>query len=304
MRVTFALLVAVFIVKLIITNWSSVRGQITHLDYAILAESAFLSAIGYAYWAFLWRASMQAMGERLSHRQALRIWTYSQAARYLPGVGWQFAGRVYLCHKDGLSKKISSISLLLENILLLCSCLIVGSVTLMAGIKSAKLPWLALIVILLASGLLIMQPHRFTRLLNTALVRFGKQPIELQLSPAILLKFLALYTVIWILHGLAFSLCLKSFGLHDIPIITAIGIFSASWAVGFLFVIAPSGLGVREFTVATMLRRWSVFNIGMAVAIASRIVMILGEMGVLAFAFLWETVSAKKERQPGKGTTA
>ncbi|HZD05860.1 MAG TPA: lysylphosphatidylglycerol synthase domain-containing protein, partial [Longimicrobiales bacterium] len=58
-------------------------------------------------------------------------------------------------------------------------------------------------------------------------------------------RWVALYTVNWILYAFAFWVLLRSFGLPGTALEGA-SAFAAAYVVGYLAVFSPAGLGVRE----------------------------------------------------------
>jgi len=65
-------------------------------------------------------------------------------------------------------------------------------------------------------------------------------------------------------------------GLADLPAVAAS--FVASWVVGFLSLLTPSGLGVREAVQAGLLSLVVPWPVAVALAILSRIWLIAGEV--------------------------
>jgi uncharacterized membrane protein YbhN (UPF0104 family) len=94
-----------------------------------------------------------------------------------------------------------------------------------------------------------------------------------------------LYGVVWTIYGAAFWLTARALFIvpaGDVPLY--IGVFALSWAVGFVAIFAPGGVGVREAVIAGLLAG----HLGEAKAIvlagASRIVLTAIDLALGAFA--------------------
>ena len=80
----------------------------------------------FAFRAMAWRRILIGFGHRLPIAPTTRIWSTSEMARYLPGVIWQVAGRVFLARPYGVSSGVCSTSQILELILFLLANLLVA----------------------------------------------------------------------------------------------------------------------------------------------------------------------------------
>jgi hypothetical protein len=112
------------------------------------------------------------------------------------------------------------------------------------------------------------------------------------------------YVVYWALTGLAFAALVRAMfplAASDVPL--AIAGYSASYAVGFLSLLTPGGLGVREGVLVLALAPIMPAGPALVVALVSRLWMMLFELlGAVAAYGLERVVTAR--RRPPAGAPA
>ena len=97
-----------------------------------------------------------------------------------------------------------------------------------------------------------------------------------------------LYAVVWLAYGIAFWLTARALfdvSTSDLPLY--VGVFALAWAVGFVAVFAPGGVGVREAMIVALLAGHLGEARAIVVAGASRVVLtaidlILGAVSIAA----------------------
>jgi hypothetical protein len=113
---------------------------------------------------------------------------------------------------------------------------------------------------------------------------------------------IALYLVLWVTYG--GSILFIGNAILPAPstdLLTTTFASSISWTVGFIAIVVPTGIGVRELTLSTLLSRHSGFAPWQAdlIAVISRLEIILAELGWLMvglslYAYKWQ----KNSRPP------
>jgi hypothetical protein len=101
------------------------------------------------------------------------------------------------------------------------------------------------------------------------------------------LQLLGFYLVYWLLSGVGFVVLAQAF----IPVPFSawppyLASFPASWLIGFLSLITPGGLGVREAALYFMLAPVTATGMAVVLAVWSRIVMLLSESLSVGIVFL------------------
>jgi len=83
----------------------------------------------------------------------------------------------------------------------------------------------------------------------------------------------------WSGYGVALWLLARGLTEVPLPLGLAIGAFAASYLIGFLALIAPAGLGVREGVFILMLDHAVGTPAAVALAVASRLLLTVTELG-------------------------
>jgi uncharacterized membrane protein YbhN (UPF0104 family) len=206
--------------------WQPVSWLYLALSFALVLVCLFLMAL-------LWYGILRTMGGQLPLVTALRFYGITLLPRYLPGMVWGYVGRTLLCERRGITRNVATGSAMVEV------GLIVGSGFLLVLLKYLAAWWIVLIILpslLLMAALLSARPTR-------------RQQKTLQFKRvATWCGWGFAYAGFWLLYGASSWLVALSVapGLtpQDAPEIVVRSI--AAWLAGFLAVIVPGGLGVRE----------------------------------------------------------
>ena len=238
-------------------NWSLVKHEIHTLDWGRFAMASVMFAIFLLLFrAVSWRRVLKGFGHRLPVWPAVRIWSTSEMARYLPGAIWQVLGRVYLIRPYGVNWVISSTSQVLElcmflfaNVLIAVTCLL----WYFAKISDHRTRMAMFTAIALMPTLaILLHPKIFYGLINRILARIGKPAIVQRLRGWKLVKLLAYMILGLVWQSLAVFVIAQPI-LHlkiDWWWMVAAA-YGLAWIAGFLAFWAPGGLGVREIIFAT-----------------------------------------------------
>jgi uncharacterized membrane protein YbhN (UPF0104 family) len=83
----------------------------------------------------------------------------------------------------------------------------------------------------------------------------------------------------WIGYGVALWLLARGLTNVELSLRMATGAFAGSYVIGFLALVAPAGLGVREGVFILMLDRVVGTPAAVALAVASRLLLTVAELG-------------------------
>lgn len=278
----FVIAIFAFLGRQLLHNWNRLEVDWQHINYLTLSISLLLFTIAWLSTAIAWGYITKKFNKPLTKRKVVKLWVWSQAARYIPGSVWQVVGRVYMGEKEGLGKGKTLASVAVETSNLIISSLLILALSLplwpeLTGLKQ-YFPFLI-------SGFLIFG-FLHPRVFNATTAFFIKKLDNKEKPNAYSLKeiiwMLMPYLVIWLIFGLAFyflTLSFKQVGISFLPLAT--GVFALSWLVGFLFVIAPGGLGAREIALVYMLHFFVGGPLALLLAILSRVLMIIAELLIL-----------------------
>lgn len=196
----------------------------------------------------------------LAERPARSLWSASQLAKYLPAPGASLGGMLHSSVRGGLSPRQALFLTLRHSGVLLGSALAVGawSVGALAHNRTGFPEWAPVLGLLVLSALVLLVSVR-------------------HLGPRNAWRVIAAALAGWIVLGL--SLWLGIARGHS-PGVVVSSSFPAAWAMGFIVLPVPAGIGIREAALLFLLRPWLGQGGAAAFAILSRLLQI-GSDGVL-----------------------
>lgn len=251
MTVGITILIFVMMIKPLKDKWEVTREQLSQMSLLrFLFAGVMFAFFLLIFRAVVWRRILKAFGYALPYPAAVRIWSTSELARYLPGSIWQVIGRVMLVKPYGVSGSVCSTTQILELcIFLLANVLLASACWLYYGAKemTAARGWFFAAMGLVPLLSLILHPRVFYTIVNWILVRLKKPAIVTRLRGKHLVLIL-----LWTILGLVFQ-SLAVFLIAQEPLNLKIdwlwiiaGAYSLAWCAGFLAFWAPGGIGVRE----------------------------------------------------------
>ncbi|MFN8533623.1 MAG: hypothetical protein U0556_08760 [Dehalococcoidia bacterium] len=285
-RPVAAAIVLLFVTVYLVRNWDQFSSAATMMSPAAMVSAV---AFGVLYWLSLaaaWWRVQAGLGGGLAFWPAVRVWSISTVARYVPGNIWHLAGRTALARDaggDGLATLTASIY---EQVLTLGGAFIAAGVLLpLAGAGREYL----LAVVALPVGLLTLHPVVQRWIVHRAARALGRMPPQV-LEPKRLAALLGLY----VLPNLPAGLALVALGGPAGPTpVGAVGGFAFAWAVGFLSIVTPSGLGVREAVLAGLLTAGLGGADPLALAIGHRLALTAAEIVVAGGAVAGRRLAAR-----------
>jgi len=278
----------VFIGLNLAEKWSEVAVQpiAWRIRWEFIIASLLVTWVMYALLVWGWRAILHGWRQYIRAVDAARIWTISSLGKYIPGKVWSIAGMAVMAERAGVSGVAATGSAVIMQLVNLATGAIValmltGTVVFdrlmmnYVGQWGSVLAFVGAAIALLACGALTL-PSLTRRLGHLIGKPDSVQPVEPgALAAALFVNFLA-----WGGYGLAFQLLL----LGTIPEVeltwaAATGAFAASYIAGYLAVIVPGGLGVREAVLIALLQGSIGLGPAVALAAASRITLTINEIG-------------------------
>jgi uncharacterized membrane protein YbhN (UPF0104 family) len=199
--------------------------------------------------AFVWRRIVGDLVVWLPWPVALRTWLVSNMGRYLPGSMWHLVGRVTLGRAGGVAGGGGALAVVLEQGLQLLAALaiVVASLPFWPG-SSIVRQW-AWVALLVPVGLVALHPRVFYPTLNTVLAWVGRARVPPAVGYRRLLGYAALHGLAHLANGLALGFAAVALGAPWTSLPAMVGAALFAWTAGYLTVIAPGGLGVREVAV-------------------------------------------------------
>ncbi|MBA2671917.1 MAG: flippase-like domain-containing protein [Gemmatimonadetes bacterium] len=295
---TFILIAAAggFLFHAASANWADLRGFEWQVRGGVLALSLVAHVGVLAFGVFLWsRVLSHFTGPASGFPTLLRIWSLSNAARYIPGGVWQFLTAAQLSRDAGLSGVLALTSMMVHVLLSLIAAVTVSALVLPMDLPGlgviGSLPVRAAVIVM---AVLIVHP----RLINGAL---GLVPRLLRRDVLVWrgswgdgIGLLVLANASWLLYGVAYTLFVASLapvGVNALLPFTAVN--ALSFTAGYLAVPVPGGVGVRESAMTLLLAPYLPAGVAAIVSIAARLWSIAAELLLVTLGILF------RPREPG-----
>ena len=278
-------------------NWAELTAYTFQLNPWLLALAFLGFMLQEMSYGLIWRTILIRLGSSLGLRTCLRIYLAAEFVRYIPGNVWHVLTRILWVGKYGVSRPIAFASMAIELITKLAAGILVFSISLLFWHDFGKLGSLLhgslldilgiAIIIALFIGL---HPRILNGVLNWALLRMKREPIQLTLRYSDILFITLAWCVSWIVAGTAFYVLLLALW-PAAPIVAwpiCIGIYAIAWDIGFVSFITPSGLGIREAAIVALFALALPLPTGLAsvIALLSRLVSTIAEAVCVSIAYL------------------
>ncbi len=255
--------------------------------WVVLSTSFY--AAGLILFGLFWRWVILDMSGRTSRFAAVRAYCVGHLGKYVPGKAWVIVIRSGLLRGHGVSPMPAALSALYET------------ATMMAA--GAALATLILVVLdprdwrMLATGAVlslalgtVVQPlifHRLARFVTLPFKRSESAPVEpcryrtLAFGLAILLPG-------WFLWGASLACAIRSISpegapLSTWPLLTAA--MALATVAGFVIVIMPGGIGVREWVLMVCLAPMIGEGMAAIAAVLIRLIWVATELGAAAMLY-------------------
>ena len=254
------------------SNWQEVR----EVDFAIRVDILFLSMLVLAVYflgrAWLWHFLTTRYRIDIPLRRAVGAWFLSQLGKYIPGKVFMYVGRLYYYAREGHSKTLFSLCFLVETMATILSSTAIVLIALAeAGLPQLR-PYEPVLMIALVGLVVVLHPAVLRRLASWGLRMLGRSAIDFAPRGRDTALFVLLYSVNWLVFGMAFFLFINSiYRIGAEHILYLAGAFSAASLIGMFSVFVPSGLGVREGVLILMLAPIVTVEAAIVISFASRL---------------------------------
>jgi hypothetical protein len=239
-----------------------------------------------AFEAGLWRTLLASLGHRLPIRRSAGMWFVSGLARYIPGNVWQFLGMMELGATSGVPRGATLTSVALHQVFCNLAGLLVGAPLLADAFGLSPGGRVAVGAALVVGMAAVLSPPVLVRA-NALFTRVARpEGGSVELSAGRVCLILAGYCAYWLTVGLSFSALGRSLGIAAGEPLAWASAFCASYVAGYLSLLTPSGLGVREGVLALLLAGVAGPGPAAVVALVARLWLSVAEVVVAAVAVL------------------
>ena len=251
---------------------------------AWLVVSGLLYLLGIGFSALYWDRLLGHLGARPPLGAGLRAYYLGHLGKYLPGKAWALFLRASLVRGHGVSLGLAALTSLYEVLTTMAAGVLVAAVLFAllgtdtgAGLHAEalrRLLWMEqpaegglqksvavlLSVLLFVAIVVPLHPAIFNRLVHRMSLPFRERDAAQlpHIRLCYLVEGLALTSVGWLLLGASLAAALRGIVGEDWPwldVKTARlpAIMGLSYVIGFVVLVAPGGLGVREFMLTLLL---------------------------------------------------
>lgn len=248
------------------------------LIIAILWGAVYFVGLG-ACWTLLLR-TMGGAAAAVPIREGTTIWLTTMLTRYIPGNIWHIVGRLAMANQLGVSRTQVLASATVEQLLVLMSALIVFglSVPFWRGGAGPE-RWLLLLI---PVGLLLLHPQIFGRGLIWAATSLQRPALAWSYRFHEIVLVLGAFVLANGAAGGALVVVIGS--LTPFPAdqtAFVIGAAALAWVIGYLSILTPSGLGVREAALTGLLSQVFPLPVAIMASLIYRLALTLGEIAAV-----------------------
>lgn len=294
-----AVVIFFFLARNLIQSWQEIPFEKIKFNFVFVLLSLMPIFVNFLYGAYLWQKILSNLGEKISFKYSLAITGVSLLGKYLPGKVWYAVGRIYFAKKLGVDEKKGFIGVVLENGFLLLSSLVIFALSPLTHNLSSLQSYLYLSIALAIIFTIALHPFFARRILNAFSKLTKKSNFELDYGflPMLFLTFC--YGIAWVIFGIGFYLLIISFyPLQFSSIWDLISAFAISWNIGFITLIAPAGLGIRESILTLLLSLFLPRPIAIIISLLSRIWITIAEVifALISLKFLPRQISEATQK--------
>jgi len=314
-KIVFMVLVLYFLGKYLINNFQELKNYEFKLDILLFVISLLLFLAYKLYNAILWHYITYKNGCSINVKKAVISWGYSLLGKYIPGKIFYLGARLYYYNEEGKSNKKVTFSFFVENI---CTLLAATFILLVAAlfVDNPVLNQFKLIfAVLLVVFFVMINPRILEFCINLGLKILKKPPVSIPMSYKDMFFIVLLFIGNWLVLGLGFFLLVKALyppiGFDNYVFLS--GAFAFSSMAGILAIIAPGGIGVREYFLILTLEAIfpksipAVAALPMVIAAVSRVWVTIAELAAVLLSFVFakankiefkaETIKQKGEQE-------
>lgn len=220
------------------------------VNWSLIAGASVIVLVTYAALIQSWRVLMTGWGSSLSYMAAVRTWTIANLGRYIPGKLWSVGALVVLAQREGVNPVAATGAAVLGTLINIGAgfgvVAVTGSVVLDAlGTQYRTLAWIGSAVFVVG---IVALPWILPAALRIIAARRASLRMPARdLSHRAIWLAVAINIASWVGYGAAFMLLSRAL-LPEVSgaLAAFVAIWTSSYLVGYLFLIAPGGIGARE----------------------------------------------------------
>lgn len=273
-------------------NWAHIREHPLKLDLFFIAPSFILVVVTYLLATYGWFLALNSLstGSRITLSQSIATVHTSNLTKYIPGKVWSYALQTYWLVNKGFSKSLVLYVNLINIYVSLVTSTIVGLAYLLFSpiVLSFSLTLSLLTTVLLVDVFFIKYNAVIFNGIISVANKILKRDIKyFQVPHKLMVSLHVIHFVAALCFGMCAYLLSLGIGFHvgTDKILLVMASLLLSDVIGFMSVIVPGGLGVREGIMYLMLKDVSTGALSLILPFAARIVSMLSDISLGAIAF-------------------
>lgn len=295
---TFQFLVLVACIVFIYSRIRQVDLSAIKINFLDLTISLLITAFGTWLGAISWWLTLRVFSLTPPLPEIMDIQFKSNLVKYIPGYGWQLVGKSYMTAKIGYPLKVVIASMLFEFIEIFLTGLFLVALfipldynlqhPIFTSIVQNRFLLQALTLLLI-----IIFPFIFQLIAGRNLKNIP--------APRLALKWVLLLVVLlsftWIVNSVGFLYLCTAIGIQtsiSLPLI--IFVFTSTFLIGLIVIIAPGSIGIRESLFILFLSPVIGASTAGVIAVVYRIITILAEALVALSNFLYGIIFKRISR--------
>lgn len=287
-----SLLALYFIIETFSPNIASLSEKIETLRLIPLAVGVFLFLIFFLVRNLVWHKILHYMGNTFLFSDTSYLWSFSQLKRYIPGNIWALVGLSVAFSGKNMQKKDIAYAILVETQIVVLATLLVSLLSLpfiftnIFSTNNSQPLQYAIVILCSLSAIIYIFYSRLSKKIKFKYMDFLSRFLP-KFSPGQTFVLLLLMTFGYLCFGLGYYFVTVSLTFLSPGLIWSLtGYFVLSLLIGFLSIITPSGLGVREGAITLGLDKILPVGLAAFASIFSRIVLIFSELLYLFLSYI------------------
>ena len=224
-----------------------------------LVLSAGLYLVGLSLAGFYWHRVLRTLGQDARLKETMRAYFVGHLGKYVPGKAMVVVIRTAMIRGRRIDTSVAAVSVFLETLTMMAAGSFLAALYLAAAMQERGPAFWGAVGLAVVAGLPTAPPV-FKRLVRLAGVGKSDPGIARKIDALgyrTLLLGWVLMTLSWGLLGLSYWAALRGMGIEGLDPIMGLPRYTASVALatvaGFLLLVLPGGLGVREGFLAELM---------------------------------------------------
>lgn len=266
------------------TEWETIS-KINYWEHPTLIFLHFLLlALMYLCFVTGWFFSLGINNISLKFSESAFIWLVPNLGKYIPGKVFMIAGRIAFSKWFKIRKSECICAMTVEHIYMLIatSPFILYFVD-QKFLGDYSVSFLLYAIALIGGVMFIFFPELFFIFFNKVLKLIRRSPITASLSTKRNFFMIMIYLFAWSCYGLSGAVLASILNIDaGVSVLFIMSTFVVSWMLGFMSMLTPGGIGVREAVIVLLLSTKITAAEAITLAIVARITWTMVEMsGVL-----------------------